>query len=74
MAARPVVGEGLDAMVWTVLIQHVARFDPALLNVAFVFLILGYGIIKNVEGDKLYIDFDRAGSKIVLASFVQKTD
>lgn len=43
MAARPVVGEGPDAMVWTVLIQHVARFDPALLNVAFVFLLLGYG-------------------------------
>ena len=43
MAARPVVGEGLDGMIWTVLIQHVARFDPALLNVAFVFLLLGYG-------------------------------
>ncbi|HVY99085.1 MAG TPA: hydrogenase 4 subunit F [Dongiaceae bacterium] len=43
MAARPVVGEGLQGMVWTVLIEHVARFDPALLNVAFVFLLLGYG-------------------------------
>ena len=43
MAARPVVGEGLDAMVWTVLADKVARFDPALLNVAFVFLLLGYG-------------------------------
>jgi hydrogenase-4 component F len=43
MAARPVVGEGSDAMVWTVLIEHVAAFDPALLNVAFVFLLLGYG-------------------------------
>jgi hydrogenase-4 component F len=43
MAARPVIGEGLDAMVWTVLVQHGARFDPALLNVAFVFLLLGYG-------------------------------
>src|SRR4029079_4330362 len=43
MAARPVVGEGLSAMVWTVLVQHAARFDPALLNVAFVFLLLGYG-------------------------------
>jgi hydrogenase-4 component F len=43
MAAHPVVGEGLDAMVWTVLIAHVAAFDPALLNVAFVFLLLGYG-------------------------------
>ncbi len=43
MAARPVVGEGLDGMVWTVLIARVAAFDPALLNLAFVFLLLGYG-------------------------------
>jgi hydrogenase-4 component F len=43
MAARPIVGEGLNGMVWTVLIQHVAQFDPALLNLAFVFLLLGYG-------------------------------
>jgi len=43
MAARPVIGEGLDAMVWTVLITRAAAFDPALLNVAFVFLLLGYG-------------------------------
>jgi hydrogenase-4 component F len=43
MAARPVVGEGLDAMVWTVLVKRAAAFDPALLNVAFVFLLLGYG-------------------------------
>src|SRR5674476_1208401 len=43
MAARPVVGEGQDGMVWTLLIQHAAQFDPALLNVAFVFLFLGYG-------------------------------
>jgi hydrogenase-4 component F len=43
MAARPVVGEGLQGMVWTVLIARVAAFDPALLNVAFVFLLLGYG-------------------------------
>ena len=43
MAARPVVGEGLDAMTWTVLIERAAAFDPALLNLAFVFLILGYG-------------------------------
>jgi len=43
MAAQPVVGEGLQGMVWTVLIERVAEFDPALLNVAFVFLLLGYG-------------------------------
>src|SRR5476649_426349 len=43
MAARPVLGEGLQGMTWTVLVAHVAKFDPALLNVAFIFLFLGYG-------------------------------
>jgi hydrogenase-4 component F len=43
MAARPVVGEGLDAMVWTTLVADAAKFDAPLLNVAFVFLLLGYG-------------------------------
>jgi hydrogenase-4 component F len=43
VAASPVIGEGLEAMRWTTLIQHVAKFDPALLNLAFVFLMLGYG-------------------------------
>ncbi|NTG30045.1 hydrogenase 4 subunit F [Agrobacterium rhizogenes] len=43
LAAQPVVGEGYDAMVWTILVDHASAFDPALLNVAFVFLLLGYG-------------------------------
>jgi hydrogenase-4 component F len=43
MAARPVIGEGADAMVWTSLVARAAEFEPALLNVAFVFLMLGYG-------------------------------
>jgi hydrogenase-4 component F len=43
VAARPAVGQGLEGMVWTVLMRHAADFDPALLNVAFVFLLLGYG-------------------------------
>jgi hydrogenase-4 component F len=43
LAAQPVMGGGIDAMLWTSLIAHVARFDPALLDVAFVFLLLGYG-------------------------------
>ncbi len=43
VAARPVVGEGIDGMVWTTLIKRVAEFDPPLLNLAFVFLMLGYG-------------------------------
>lgn len=43
LAAQPVIGEGYDAMVWTILIDHAGAFDPALLNVAFIFLLLGYG-------------------------------
>ena len=43
LAARPVIGEGLDAMVWTNLLVRAHDFDPALLNIAFVFLLLGYG-------------------------------
>ncbi len=43
MAAQPVVGEGQDGMVWSVLVTRAAQFDPALLNLAFVFLLLGYG-------------------------------
>jgi hydrogenase-4 component F len=29
--------------VWTVLVARAAEFDPALINVAFIFLLLGYG-------------------------------
>jgi hydrogenase-4 component F len=43
MAAEPTIGTGPDAMVWTDLVAHAASFDPALLNLAFVFLLLGYG-------------------------------
>ena len=43
MAALPVVGEGISGMVWTVLVTRAAEFDPALINVAFIFLLLGYG-------------------------------
>jgi hydrogenase-4 component F len=43
MAAAPVIGRGPDAMVWTDLVAHASSFDPALLNLAFVFLLLGYG-------------------------------
>ncbi len=43
LAAQPVVGEGYDAMVIAKLMARAAEFDPALLNVAFVFLMLGYG-------------------------------
>ena len=43
MAALPVTGEGLDAMAWTILLSRAGALDPALLNLAFVFLLLGYG-------------------------------
>jgi hydrogenase-4 component F len=43
VAARPVVGQGLAGMDWATLVAHAGSFDPALLNLAFVFLMLGYG-------------------------------
>jgi hydrogenase-4 component F len=43
LAARSVVGEGLEAMAWNVLVDKAPGFDSALLNLAFVFLLLGYG-------------------------------
>jgi hydrogenase-4 component F len=43
MAAQPVLGEGTPSMIWTNLIGGAAHFDPAMLNVAFVFLLVGYG-------------------------------
>jgi hydrogenase-4 component F len=43
LAAHSVVGEGLDAMAWNVLVKNARNFDPALLNLSFVFLLLGYG-------------------------------
>lgn len=43
VAALPVVGEGISGMVWTVLVTKAAQFDPAMINLAFIFLLLGYG-------------------------------
>jgi hydrogenase-4 component F len=43
MAALPVVGQGLGAMTWTVLLSKAGVFEPSLLSVAFIFLLLGYG-------------------------------
>jgi hydrogenase-4 component F len=43
VAALPAIGEGLDAMAWSILIARASRFDPRLLDLAFVFLLLGYG-------------------------------
>jgi hydrogenase-4 component F len=43
LAARPELGGGVDGMAWTALVGHAHGFDPALLNIAFVFLLIGYG-------------------------------
>jgi hydrogenase-4 component F len=43
LAAVSVIGEGLPSMAWTELLAHASSLDPALLDVAFVFLLLGYG-------------------------------
>ena len=43
LAAQPVIGEGLPAMAWDHLLTRASAFDPALLNLAFVFLLIGYG-------------------------------
>ncbi len=43
MAAEPVLGQGYDAMVWKTLMSQASQFNPRMLNVAFVFLMLGYG-------------------------------
>jgi len=43
LAAQPVMGAGIEAMAWLSLIGKVASFDPHILNLAFVFLLVGYG-------------------------------
>jgi hydrogenase-4 component F len=43
LAAQPVIGEGMASMAWTELRRNASELDPQLLNVAFVFLLLGYG-------------------------------
>lgn len=41
--AQPVVGNGLPAMTWTTMTANARHFDPTILNIAFVFVLLGYG-------------------------------
>jgi hydrogenase-4 component F len=41
--AQPVVGEGLPAMAWDILLKNGAAFDAKLLSLAFIFLLVGYG-------------------------------
>jgi len=43
LAAEERLGQGLAAMAWDRLTARSASFDPALLNLSFIFLLLGYG-------------------------------
>src|SRR5204863_9519448 len=42
-AAQEVLGQGLPAMAWDRALREAGRFDPRLLSLAFVFLLVGYG-------------------------------
>lgn len=43
MAANRVLGTGVDALLWTNLNAVKGQLDPAIVSLAFVFLLLGYG-------------------------------
>ena len=43
LAGQNVLGEGLSAMTWSRLLASAPQLDAALLNLAFVFLLVGYG-------------------------------
>ena len=43
LAAQPLVGHGDSGLSWTVLRGLAERADPGVLNLAFVFLLVGYG-------------------------------
>jgi hydrogenase-4 component F len=43
LAALPALGSGLAAMRWNSLLTHAAACNGSVLNLAFVFLLLGYG-------------------------------
>ena len=43
LAGQPVVGEGIPAMTWSRLLAVAPQLDSALVNLAFVFVLVGYG-------------------------------
>jgi hydrogenase-4 component F len=43
LAAQEQLGQGVVAMSWDRLVASSGTFDPALLNLSFIFLLLGYG-------------------------------
>jgi hydrogenase-4 component F len=43
LAGQSVLGEGVPAMTWSLLQEAAERMDPAILDLAFIFLLIGYG-------------------------------
>jgi hydrogenase-4 component F len=43
LVAQEVLGEGLPAMAWDLLVANAGKFDPRLMSLGFVFLLVGYG-------------------------------
>src|SRR5215472_18170088 len=43
LVAQEVLGDGLPAMSWDLLVKSAPMLDPRLLSLAFVFLLVGYG-------------------------------
>jgi hydrogenase-4 component F len=43
VVAQDVLGEGLQAMAWDSMRANAAQFDPGLMSLAFVFILVGYG-------------------------------
>jgi len=42
-SAYHVIGDAHSAMLWTSLVEHAAQFDPDLMKIIFIFIIIGYG-------------------------------
>lgn len=43
LAAQPVMGDGVPAMAWAQMIKRAGTFQPELMSLGFVFLLVGYG-------------------------------
>jgi len=43
LAAQPVMGDGMSAMAWSVMMKRASSFQPELISLGFVFLLVGYG-------------------------------
>jgi hydrogenase-4 component F len=43
LAGQPALGEGAPAMTWSLLQAAAGQMDPAILDLAFIFLLIGYG-------------------------------